>query len=276
MIESENVFRPGQDRYLGAKALELLPAFYGERGKFVVGFYTYARCVDNLVDESSLPREQKLIFLKRQIDLLGGVLPEEPKPLEQRLLGLPWNAVPQEEIKKQAKIMMHALIDDVNHQGFIPRTEREIRHNNWRVILPCFEGISLAINGKPLRVNSNFAVLLDNFNRAAALRDLEEDLDIGLINLPLPRDFADCISKLTEEERKIVVRDLFHKRRFQNEKADVFRKLGNYSPSIFSLDMPLWQRLIFFTYVWESLVKRSITTSYPSSLRPTLPKDPEV
>ena len=276
MVESESAFRPKEAKYLSAKALELLPTFYGERGTFVVGFYTYARWVDNLVDESDLSKEQKLTFLKRQIDLLDGVSPEEPEPLEQKLLSLPWNAVPQEEIRRQAKIMMHALIDDVNHQGFIPRTEREVRHNNWRAILPCFEGISLAINGRPLRVSSDFAFLVDNFNQVAALQDLEENLDIGLINLPLPGDFVDHIGNLTEEERKVVVRGLFHRRRFQNEKADVFRKLGKYSPSVLTLDMPLWQKLIFFAYIWEVIVKRSITASYPSSLRPTLPRDPEV
>lgn len=276
MVESESTFRPREDKYLSSKALELLPAFYGERGRFVVGFYGYARWVDNLVDESDLSRQQKLTFLKRQIGLLDGVLPEEPEPLEQRLLSLPWNAVPQGEIKKQAKIMMHALIDDVNHQGFIPRTEREVRHNNWRAILPCFEGISLAINGRSLRVKSDFAFLVDNFNRVGALQDLEEDLTFGLINLSLPRDFVDRISKLTEEERKVVVKGLFHQKRFQIEKADAFRKLGKYSPSVFSLDMPFWQRLIFFAYVWEVIVKRSITASYPSSFRPTLPRDPEV
>ena len=149
--DSAGSHRPGRDKYLSAKAFELLPLFYGDRGRFLVGFYTYFRWLDDIADSPLIPAEERLTFVERQLTLFDGVVNEPLLPVEKFFQNLPWPALTYESkvgVLSQFKTLAGSMREDVEHAGLLPRTRPEIREWRPQGLAMCFQGSSLACGHK--------------------------------------------------------------------------------------------------------------------------------
>jgi len=255
-----DTYRPGKEPYVGARLLESLPYVFGEKGKFVVGLFAYLRWVDDTVDEGEkLTRVQKLEFLDQQMRLTTGFTPDDVLPMEGVFCELPWKCVPEKEVRHRINIILGSVVDDVNHQGFMPRTDREIRHYNWRTVWPVFDGLFLIINGKPMRENSSFMRLLDAYMRMGSLEGLGDDLQQRVLKLP--------VAKTTDYKAAEDVLDLWNKKWFDDQKWDSLKTMASNIGAILDLDIPTWQKLVFVAYVGEVLLKKSVMVNRNRAVR---------
>lgn len=267
-------YTPGRDKYLSARVLEAFPYLFGERGKFVVGLYQYLRWVDDVIDEGQIPYLEKSHFLQRQMSLVKGELPQDATEMERHLTQLPWQAVPQDQVRTQINILLHAIEEDMEHVNHLtPRKKKEARHSNWRIIHPCLTGINLILNGRDIKATTDFMSFIDTFNGIASLFDLEEDTQLGLFNLPLSFDEVQSIQELPEQERRHAYTKLVSEDRFYKEKSRVFGEFLKHIPSVRKVNMPTWQKIIVICYAYEVYVKRHVRVKYPDSFRAQLEPD---
>jgi len=249
--------------YLAARALNLLPILYGERGKIVVKTYAYFRSVDNRIDKTTESIEEKLGFLQRQSQVIKRRPVPHPTTHESMYLNLPWDIFPEQTLKSidtQAQILLSTFVDDVRHFGFQPRNYRETRHYNWRTLLPCLEAISLIINGKPMKVTSRFMHLLNSCNSIGSLQDFEEDVDRKLLQVPFSRDEITLIARCTnEEEKRARALEIYNSGRFEAEKARHIDTLKTHNNAFMDLDIPFWQKAVCTAYLTHRAIKKAQT-----------------
>ncbi|OGM04688.1 hypothetical protein A2129_02225 [Candidatus Woesebacteria bacterium GWC1_42_13] len=272
-------YTPGRDKYLSARVLEVLPSLFGERGKFVVGLYQYLRWVDDVIDEGQIPYLEKSHFLQRQMSLIKGGQSRDATEMERHLTQLPWRVVPQDQVRTQINILLHAIEEDMERANHLtPKKTREARHSNWRTIHPCLTGINLILNGRDIKATTDFMSFIDTFNDIASLSDLEEDAQLGLFNLPLSFDEVRSIQELPEQERRQAYSRLISEDRFYKEKSRVWGKFLKHIPSVNKVNMPAWQKFLVICYAYEVYAKWHLRVKYPNSFRaqlePDLPSHP--
>lgn len=247
--------RPGKDKYLSARAFEFLPPVYGEKGKFLVDFYTYFRWFDDIADSPIIPVEDRLEFISRQKRLISGeFIQKKPSPIEEFYNKIDFDILPGETrklVKGQFFMLAQSIHEDVRYYGLYARTRREIRHNNLRTMIPYAETISLVLNGKPIRVTSEFADLLDNWNYMGALLHLPKDLgEEKIIKIGFSNSEAKQINQIKRaEDRLKKIQDIYTPERYRGEwqyTLNVFRARCN---SFADLDIPSYQKLISFLYL---------------------------
>ncbi|MCL4375118.1 hypothetical protein M1523_04645 [Patescibacteria group bacterium] len=268
MIEFRGVwnrYRPSKDPYVAARVLETLPHLVGDRGQFVVGMFSYFRWVDDEADERiDLTKTQKLAFLNRQMRLADGFSPKDPLPMEQFFQNLPWYAVPQQEIREQVKVLLSSIVDDVNCQGYVVRSDREITDYNLRTVVPVVTGLFLALNGRSPEPNSSLFELLDAYIRLGSLEGLGDDLKLGVVKLPLT-------SKKTGVSNIDEVLTEYNKNRFNHDKwlnlLKILRAVGAFR----SLNIPAWQKIACMSYICaDVLVKKPLCIRRAKAIKPLL------
>ena len=226
----------------------------------MVGLYAYLRWVDDYVDENeNLTKKQKTNFLEREMGLVAGFTPESLTPMESVLNDLPWAKVPEKLVRHRINIILGSMMDDVEHQGLIPRTEREIRHYNWRTMWPAADGMSLALNGKPMKLNKGTMNFLDSYMRIGSLEGLGDDLNQGVLKLSVPDLPAEFVSTAKEIEEKLDEKE-FDRQKWTNL-GIIARNIG----AFVRLDVPAWQKLAATAYVGEMLVRKSIKVNRKKS-----------
>jgi len=264
VMESEanwQKYRPCNEPYTGARLLEGLPYIYGKKGDFVVGLYVYLRWVDDFVDErKDLSKEQKLTFLKRQSVVVDNFTPEDILPMEAMLNKLPWDHVPERKIRQKVQIILGSIVDDVEHQGFKVRSDREVRHYNWRTIQPVMDGLFLVLNGKPMHEDISIMKLLDAYMRIGGLDGFGDDLSQGVVKLPLKNNTEGTTSleRILEE---------YDEERYNSEKVKNLIKIYSNVGGFMKLDIPFWQKVACILYAGEVLVKKGLTVNRTSSLK---------
>lgn len=263
---NERTIRPGKDPHLGAKLLELLPIVYGEKGRRVVSYFSYFRWVDDIVDESTLSSREKMAFLERQFNIVHGVLPEEPYPMENVLVKAANPEFPYAaDLRGKTEEVLQSFVDDVQHSTFLPRKEQELRVYNARSLLTCLEAVGIIMNGRPIKTSEGFYELANAWNNVGTLLHLKEDLSQGLIRVFLSDAECAIIEGIQNpEERKkqftlLMTRDRFIKNR--NSCASIIIKD---IPSILDLDIPVWQKIIAIAYMFKVAVKTRLFMKYPN------------
>lgn len=254
-------YRPANEPYMGAKLLEGLPYLFGERGEFLVRLFAYLRWVDDLVDEGKeLTKQQKLGFLEKQMGIVAGFLPEKILPMERMFSELPWKSVPEKGVRHRINIILGSIVDDVEHQGFRARTDREVRHYNWRIIQPVVDGLFLVLNGKPMREDMSMMRLLDAYIRIGSLEGLADDLMQEVIKLPVSGEEKNITSLAG------VLRE-YDKKKFDKVKSEALRTIAANIAAFMRLDVPIWQKLSCMVYSGEVLLKKSFLVDRKRSLR---------
>lgn len=254
-------YRPANEPYMGAKLLEGLPYLFGKRGDFLVRLFAYLRWVDDLVDErKDLTKQRKLGFLEKQMGIVAGFVPEEILPMERMFSELPWKSVPEKGVRHRINIILGSIADDVEHQGFRARTDREVRHYNWRTIQPAVDGLFLVLNGKPMREDISMMQLLDAYIRIGSLEGLADDLIQEVVKLPVSGD------EKNETSLAKVLRE-YDKQRFDKVKSEALRTIAANITAFMRLDVPIWQKLACVVYFGEVLLKKSFMVDRKRSLR---------
>jgi hypothetical protein len=236
-----------KDKYLSAKLMAtLLPIIAGERGKDLANFYGYFRWVDDYVDEGKESETNKKFFIDRQMSIargekLDGLLPEE----ENFCQNLNKEREHGQVVRKQAEIMLSTIKDDIERK-YMPRSERELRHYNYRVMLSALRSSTLLINEKEMKETSKFANFLDVWMRCAACGDIKEDFDRGLIHFPFSREEIKEVKDVGCGEREEIVKTVI-KNKFERQKEEILLNLPRVSLAVLDLDIPLWQKV--FTIV---------------------------
>ena len=232
--------------------LEGLPYLCGKRGKFVVGLFAYLRWVDDVVDENNyLTRRQKLVFLERQMGIVGGFAPEKVLSMEETFSELPWECVPEKEVRHRVNIILGSVADDADHQGFKVRTDREVRHYNWRTIWPVVDCLFLVLNGKPMREDASMMRLLDAYMKIGSLEGLADDLQQGVVKLPMG---SDCGGNTSVDE----VLERYDERMFYREKVKNLREIESNLGAFMRLDIPSWQKFACIVYLGRTLLKKTL------------------
>lgn len=262
MDETWKQYRPLKDHYVAAKLLELLPLFYRERGKFIIGLYAYIRWVDNKVDEvNGLSSDQKSGFLHRQNEIVADRYPDNLEPMEELFKGLSWQSVPESGVKHHVRIILSAIGDDLDHHKLAPRSDREIRHYNWRTIWPVVDGLFLVLNKRPIREGKRFMDLLDGYMSLGNLEELGEDLKHGLIKLPIKEPGRRRISISR------VLSEYDHANFFRKKEQNLAKITRNFG-AVTNLDIPVWQKITCLLYLTEATIKKKIGLSRNKALGP--------
>jgi hypothetical protein len=260
-------FKPENDRYLISKALAKISLLYGDRGIVASNVYTYFRWIDDNIDSSIGSISDKITFLKRQEDVINGIFPETLHPVESCYINSPWSAVSdqQKSYKEHASVLLETMKNDVLHQGCIPRTYEEIKLHNIGTLLPCFQFMTLLLNGKEIPKNDKFDDLADHWNSLGSLRDLSDDLNCRMLEIGFTREEIEKILELpTASERKTRVLDIYNPKRFQKEKKYNIKGLTKTAGSFLNIGMPLWQSLLSVAYLGRLIIKSFIVINYPS------------
>ncbi len=244
-------YSPGMERYFGAKLLSLIPYFYGEKGNFIVGLYAYLRWIDDEVDEGRLYKPQKLEFLDREMGIVAKFVPEVLLNMEKHFLNLPWNVVPENEIRHRTQLILGGIRDDVSHQGFEVRTKRQIRHYNLLTILPVLDGVFLSLNGKAMREKVGMARLLNAYMTLGNLEGINDDLDQKTLKLPL--EGAIC-SQTTSAE----ILATYTPQKIRQEELRCLIIITENLNQVYFLDIPAWQKLASLLYLSQSVMKRMV------------------
>lgn len=264
--ESWQKYRPGNDPYCGANLLEGLPYLLGDRGKFVVKLFAYLRYVDDMVDEKNgegWGKEQKLRWLERQMGVITGFPPDAPNEMENLCLNLSWQNVPQKEVRHRIQVLLGSIVDDVEHQGLRTRSERELRHYNWRTMWPIVDSLFLVLNGKPIDESREFMEFLNSYMNIGHLEGLGDDLKQGVIKLSM----EDGGSKITDWAE---ILQYYNKHKFENEKGKALSSVCKHAYAFGQLDIPWWQKIICWIYCGEVIVKKTITVSRTRAISPIL------
>lgn len=225
------------------------------RGHFIVGLYAYVRWVDNTVDEGNgLSLNQRKDFLQRQMKLVQGNPLKETDAMELMFSGLPWKSVPEKEIQKRVSIIFGAISDDLEHRNLTLRSNREIRHYNWRTIWPVVDGLFLLLNGRLMREDKRFMELLDGYMLLGNLEEIGDDLNQELIKIPLATQSGERMTKpqvLEEIDQK----------EYNRLKSNAIAKISDNLETVRRLNIPLWQKFALTIYLFEALVKKQILLS---------------
>jgi len=265
IVRTEDLVRPGKDPHLGAKLLELLPIIYGKRGKAVVGYFSYFRWVDDVVDESTLTSQEKLGFLERQFDIVRGVYPNERYPMEDVLINISTQQLRYAtDLQTKTNEVLASFVDDVQHSTYLPRREQELRLYNSRSLLMCLEAVGILINGKPIKTTKQFAELANSWNNVGTLLHLKEDLSQGLIRVFLSDEECETIEAFSDpQDRKGKFISIVNKDRFIKDRNRCASTITENIPSIFDLDIPAWQKIIAAAYMYKVAFKTRVLMKYP-------------
>lgn len=248
--------RPGKDKYLSARAFELLPYIYGDIGRFVVDFYTYFRWVDDIADSSDFRIEERLEFINRQRQLIEGNIKNDEAiyEVERFFLGMKHNLFPddiQQKMRRQFLILIQSIHDDVCHFGWYARTRREVRFNNLRTLLPYAEVISLALNGRTIRSTSAFIDFADSWNYLGALLHLPKDLgEEQIVKIGFTPEEVAVINAIPEADgRRKMIQTIYTRDRYRREWKNALGIFWSTCRSFRKLNIPIYQRLISELYL---------------------------
>lgn len=259
-------FKPGKEPHLGARLLELLPTIYGNRGRIVIGYFSYFRWVDNIVDEGKIPTQEKFAFLQRQFKITVGIIPDDLYPMEQVLIDLPVGGLPiAPALREKTKEVLASLQDDSEHLNYVPRRPHELADYNRKSLLVCLEAVGLIINEKPIRTTRGFTALANAWNTVGALRHFQEEIEQGLVRINLDDSECQAIEAIPDiKERKKQVMQIVNRDRFNKERNNCAEALTKNLPSIFELDIPLWQKIIAVAYISKVILKTKYFLKYPN------------
>jgi len=246
---------PGKDKYLSARVFEILPHMYGEKGRFLVDFYTYFRWVDDIADSDSIPIDDRLEFISRQKRLiLGEPIEDERCPIERYHDRINFHMFPeniQESIKKQFYIIAHSIHADISNYGYYARTRREIRQNNLRIMLPYAEIVSQVLNEKKINTTDKFANLLDSWTYLGGLLHLPKELgEEKIIKIGFSQDEAKKVNSIDSETGRLEeIQEIYSPERYRREWQNSLKVFQKNCGSFTNLDMPLYQKCISFLYL---------------------------
>lgn len=260
------------EKYLAARLFRVLPALYGDRGEVAIGAYQYFRWIDDVIDEDmSLSQEEKIAFLEKQISLNEDPSSQDLQPIETYFFKeLPWNSLSPEildQLAPKIKMILSAIKDDLLHQNFVPRNEREMRHYNYRAVVAAIDALGVILNGTSVQPTKKLMDLIHHWNLIGALKDLEEDVANGLAMVPLGPEESKL---LTESQFQEILEDVFKKlltrARFEAEKKRNLKGILLNSSAFLELQMPLWQKVLATLYILGRVLPRSVfTAQYPQS-----------
>lgn len=252
--------------YLSMELGAVIARRFGDRGSVLIGIAKYLRWVDDTVDNPNISRSDRQKYLDRQKSLLSDPsIRNRLHEHEINFFSLPWDSVGTNEphIRHQVNIVIHSIEEDLQHEGFIARTAREIKHYNWRSLFPCFEMASLILNGKQLRAKKVALDFVDELQYLGAFADFEEDIEQSLIKFGLPREEVETIN--AARDRKTAFLNIMNRRRFYDEKKLHLRNLTQTAKSIFDTNLPMWQKAAAYLYLTtKSKYQRRLFAHYPT------------
>lgn len=247
--------RPGRDVYLSAKSFESLPYIYGPKGEFLVGFYTYFRWLDDLIDTPSVPIDQRKVLIDRQKKLLIGEQIEGALlPIEEYFTQLPFDrAAPKttSDIAEQFRILLGTMEEDLDHVGLWPRTVDEARSYGTRVLMPYAQVISLVLNGHPIASTPEFDQFLTDWCYLGALLHFRQDLEKEkIIKVGFSEEEAQSIRQQPDEDGRYKrILEIFHRMRFREEWKRTLSSFRRGVHAFGELNIPRYQKLISFSYL---------------------------
>jgi hypothetical protein len=261
-----------RDKYHSAKALGVITEFLGERGGMFRGLYGYLKWVDNFIDENpKTPIETKRVFLLRQKSLFnfdGQESDSELTPEERGLLQLPWKYYSQENqtlIKQMALNILETNSIDLDHMNLTAKEEEEIYEYGDVLLTSCIRLASVIVNQKDLNLSDdNFRSLMQSWFVLASLRDLVEDVDTGLIHIPMTKDEVGNINYVTVESRRAKIESILNKDRLTHIKRENLFKLLKHSLAFMETDMPWWQKASCTLYNFQGAVDHGLFKKIPN------------
>jgi len=239
-----------EDKYLTSRLMGMfLPRIAGEKGADLINFYNYFRWVDDVVDEGPMSRDDKKYFMERQMNItevVRGNRDELPFNMSKEELDFYNNLNKDRKLKNevvtQAWILLSTIKDDINRE-YIPRTKRELRHYNFRVVLSSVRAAAMIGNEKELKEKKEFAEFLQTWTSSASCVDVREDFEKGMVHFPFSEVEIDKIQKMGISKRKEYIKENMRDK-YKEHKNYVVNNMGRQSLSIFGQEeVPLWQKL---------------------------------
>lgn len=266
--EALNVPSPLQEKYLTARIMARSASLFGPRGERAVRWYSYFRWLDDQIDESPITTQEKLDLLSRQHQVIENQLNESLHPCEEFVAHHGTNGMTPENaqlLRAQGHIMVASIEDDCRHLGLVPRTEREMRHYNWRTLLTPIRALSLILNNQDFVPTRQTMELINAWNSLGGLIDLEEDIHNGALQLTLTQEQQQEISTLPSlPERQAYAKQTITPEVFQEKKLHAVSTLWTHAISFMDTNLPWWQRSAATVYLMTRCSIKGLTQArYP-------------
>lgn len=253
------------ERYISVKIMDKICTLYGDRGKIFIGGYSYLRWIDDIVDQGGQNKEDKLSFLNRQSQIVTGKVRNGFSEQESAFLSLPWESVHEtyDQIRQHTNILIHTMIDDVNHQNLNPRNSREQRHYNWRILHSCLNIANLALNGKPLRATKEVMNIANYWNYIGTLLDLDDDMKYGMANVSFNElELDEILNIVSFDLRKSKISEIYSKKRYRTEIKKCIEGVLVNAPGFLDTDMPLLQKTLIYIYLLTRVPAKAVINGY--------------
>lgn len=266
-MHTEKAFFGSQDKaYLTARVIGLFPKLFGKKGEYSVLMYAYFRWIDDFVDNPAILYQEKKDLLQRQRSVLLGLTePIEDHPHERAVIEsgvLTTDASPL--ILQAALDMIDSFENDVDHSNLTPRSEVGLIEYYQNVLHCSVEGLALLINGESIDPTYDYYTFLYFWNLIGSLKDMEEDIAAGNIQIPLSEDERNTILEIQElEERESAFWRLMTPEKFSSLKQEAIAGLKKYRKVFLSLNMPFWQRAASYAYMFRAEYKAKKKVQYP-------------
>ncbi|MEK7165303.1 MAG: hypothetical protein AAB874_00660 [Patescibacteria group bacterium] len=234
-----------------------------------IGIYTYFRWLDDTLDEpSQLTQTQKLEILDRQRRLITGEIFQQRTNMEIFYMSLPWSAVrdPHSQLTMQMIGIIDSFVNDVRHQGCLPRTKKEIADHYIKTLFHSFSTMNIVLNGNVPQQSEGLMTFLKAWSEIASLKDLEKDLQVYMLQVGFEKNEAEQITEIpTPAERRVEAIRIYDRQRFYAEKYKALAELINSSMSLKDLNFPFWQTALSLLYMQRAYLKTWFTVRYPKN-----------
>ncbi|MBU0974932.1 squalene/phytoene synthase family protein [Patescibacteria group bacterium] len=263
MIET-HFYGSKEKGYFTAKAFSLFPHIFGDKGQSAILLYSYFRWTDDFIDSPTIEAEKKIDFLNRQRELLLGIKQnnmsqQETKILESGLFQTHTNGL----LLKSAMLLFETFENDVLHSELNPRNKDDLITYHQETLLSCIGGLSLLLNEEAINPSDDFLTLLYYWGIIGSLKDLTEDLEAGKIQVNLSKEEISDLKLIPLDERKKYFMRIFTEDRFNAMKKKAISELVKHKKSFFKVNMPFWQQLASYIYMFRAEYQAKKKLVYP-------------
>jgi len=223
--------------------------------------YHYFRVLDDAVDEADTVLPVKKIILSEKSGLDRG----EFTTLQEEYLRGAFLEHPQAKrsiLTQHLSAIMDIFITDLNIRYYQePLNTSQLRFRNIRSLWPLVATFSLGWGNRNPRLTPNFSKLLSAWGTYDNIRDLEEDLNYGLI-LISQEDIKKFELKFTDRQQ-LPIDQLQHY--YDSQRIYTSMDLMKNASAIFNIGLPFWMAAVGYMYFQT----RPLKLSKPLMIRDT-------
>lgn len=265
-MHTEQFYGSKDKAYFTARVIALFPRWFGEKGEHSVLLYGYFRWIDDIVDNPEVPYQEKRDLLQRQRDVLLGthqatdLHPQEKAVMESGVFSKENSTL----LLQSALDMIDSFENDADHSDLTPRSEVGLIEYYQTVLHSSVEGLALLINGESVEPTYDYYTLMYYWNLIGSLKDLEEDIAAGKIQVPLSEYERKEILEIEGlEQRESAFWSFMTPERYAFLKKEAINGLKKYRKAFLSVNLPLWQRVASYAYMFRAEYKAKKKLQYP-------------